>query len=116
MPRTALAVQEIQAGKAAQLAGPAADQANGNSFVNDGHTRLVVKNGDASSRTITVVSKACSHGRTGDVSQPVAAGEVAVLGPFDPATFNQTDGTVNVDWSASTPGTVKCTPVRTTPA
>ena len=114
MPRSVLAVQEVAKNKSAQATGPAADQANGNMFDNDGKTRLVVKNGDASPRTATVVSVACSHGRTLDDALVLAAGEVGVMGPYDPELVNQSadPGKAYVNWSAGTTAAVKCTPVR----
>lgn len=115
MPRTALAIQNSKANDGtASLTQNNADQANGNSFLNDGNTVLVVKNGDASTRTITVNGVGCSHGRTANVAKAVVAGDLAILGPFDKDQFNQTDGTVQIDWSASTPTTVKCSPVALT--
>ena len=102
MARTALAVQELPLNSGALLTEATPDAANGNNFPNDGHIELVVHNGDASSKTITVRSVACSHGRTGDVVVVVTAGNRAVLGPFATDIFNQVDGSVNVDWSAST--------------
>lgn len=111
MPRTALAVVQQAANASATATEPAADQPNGNSFVNDGRTILIVKNGDASARTCTVKGVACSHGRTADIVKAVSAGATEVFPMLDKALYNQSDGTVNVDWSASTPSTVKATPV-----
>src|SRR3954471_18918783 len=92
MAQTALAVQEIPKNSGAVLASAGADQANGNKFPNDGKTVLEVLNGDGVSRTVTVTSVACSHGRTGDVAVPIAAGAQAVIGPFDGEAFNQKSG------------------------
>jgi hypothetical protein len=100
--RTAITVQAIQRNKSASLTMATPDSVNGNSFSNDGATVLVVQNTDSSSHTCTVHSVACSHGRTGDIAEVVAAGELHEIGPFDPAIWNQTDGTVQVDWTAST--------------
>jgi len=102
MPRTAIAVQAVQKNKAGQLTSVTPDAVNQMNFVNDGETELVVHNGDGSAKTVTIVSVPCEHGRTGDIVQNVAAGERAILGPFDKLLFNQADGTVNVDFSAST--------------
>jgi hypothetical protein len=113
MPRTAIAIQAIARNNGAQLVSAGADQANGNIFPNDGKTVLVVKNGDASPRTCTIVSVACSHGRTQDLAVVVANGEEAVIGPFDAEAFNQKSGAdigqVYVNWSAGTAATVKVT-------
>jgi hypothetical protein len=102
MPRTAIALQTITRNAGAVLTEVTPDAVNGNNFVNDGKTELVVHNGDAAPHTCTVRSVACSHGRTGDIVTVVAAGKRAVIGPLDQNAFNQPDGTVNVDWDAST--------------
>lgn len=111
MPRTNIAIQEVAKNAGAELTETNADQANGQMFENDGRTVLVVRNGDASTRTVTVVGVACSHGRTANIAVAVQAGRVAELGPFDRDLFNQPSGAdqgkVYVDWSASTPTTVK---------
>lgn len=111
MPRTAITLQEVAKNNGAELTDVNANQPNGQLFENDGRTELVVHNGDASSRTCTVVGVACSHGRTASLAVAVAAGKRAVLGPFDKELFNQPSGAdqgkVYVDWSASTPTTVK---------
>lgn len=102
MPRTSIAIQSIPRNGGAQLVSVTPDAANGNSFTNDGKTELIVHNGDAAPHTVTVRSVNDPYGRTGDVAVPVAAGERAFLGPFEQNLFNQADGTVNVDWTAST--------------
>jgi hypothetical protein len=106
MPRTSIAIQSVTGNNGAQLTSVTPDAVNGNMFDNDGKTRLVVHNGDATSKTVTITGVPCSHGRSGNIVQAVAAGERAVFGPFDQNLFNQpgpTDqGKVYVDWSAST--------------
>jgi hypothetical protein len=107
MARTAIAVQQVQKNKGGALTFAAADQANGMSFPNDGNTLLRVKNTSGSPITVTVASVPCSHGRTSDIVQSVAAttGD-AQIGPLDPALFNQSGAVVNVDFSAATGVTV----------
>jgi hypothetical protein len=107
MARTAIAVQQVQKNKSGALTFAAADQANGMSFPNDGNTILRVKNTSGSPINVTVASVACSHGRTSDIVQAVAAttGDVQI-GPLDAPLFNQTGGVVNVDFSAATGVTV----------
>jgi hypothetical protein len=106
MARTAIAIQSVGGNGGAQLTEVTPDAVNGSMFDNDGRTRLVVHNGDAASKTVTIRAVSCSHGRSVDVVQVVAAGARAVFGPFDQSLFNQpgpTDqGKVYVDWSAST--------------
>jgi hypothetical protein len=107
MPRTAIAIQSVPRNGGAVLALATPDAANGNNFANDGKTELVVLNTDAAPHTVTVRSVADAFGRTGDVPVvvPAAVGAVpgtAFLGPYEQNLFNQPDGTVNVDWTAST--------------
>jgi hypothetical protein len=105
MARTAIAVQQVAKNSGAQLTSVTPDAVNGNILPNDGNTELIVHNGDASSKTVTITSVACSHGRTSNLAVPVAAGERAVIGPLEPGAWNQSGadaGKVYVDWSAST--------------
>lgn len=109
MARTAIAVQQIKKNSSGTVAFAAADSANGMSFPNDGTTKLMVKNSSGAPINVTVASVACSHGRTSDVVQAVAAAAEAQFGPFDPSLFNQgggVGGSVNVDFSAAASVTV----------
>lgn len=115
MARTSLPLQQISSNNGAQLTQAGADQANGNLFVNDGKTRLVVQNGDGVSRTVTVRGVPCSHGRSVDLAVPVAAGALAVIGPFAQDLYNQTGadlGSVYVDYAAGTTAACKVTAVQ----
>lgn len=83
----------------------AVDASNGNQFANDGRTRLYVKNGSGSPLTVTYNIPSTIRSLSGaitTITKTVAAGKVAVLGPFNPALFNQTTGYVQVSWSAGT--------------
>lgn len=113
MPLTSIAVQAIAKNAGAELVDVNADQANGNKFLNDGRTRLVITNGDGSPRTATVTSVADPFGRTGDVAVIVTNGKSAVIGPFDPLLFNQADGTITLNWSAGTTTAVKVRAIQT---
>lgn len=106
MARTAIAVQSVLPNKSAQLTYSAADSANGMNYPNTGKEELLVRNASGSSINVTITSVPCSHGRTGNIVQAVAAGAEAVLGPFDPLSWSQSDGTVWADFSASTSVTV----------
>lgn len=111
MARTAIVIQTVLENAALQPLFSAADAANGMAFPNDGKTELIVINGDASSKTVTLTSVPCSHGRTQDLAVVVAAGKTAVFPKLDPALWNQpvggTDGgSVRVDFSAATSVTV----------
>lgn len=111
MPRTALVIQNNPSNAGAQCANAGADQANGNSFANSGRVRLVIQNGDASPRTATFNGVACSHGRSTNLAVVIAASAQGFVGPLDPSIFNQSDGTVQLDWSAGTTAAVKVTAV-----
>ena len=72
-------------------------------FANDGKTVLEVKNGSASSITVTVVSQQqCNQGFTHNVSVAVAAGAQSLIGPFNTTRFNDpSTGLVTVQYSAT---------------
>jgi len=77
------------------------DASNHHSFVNDGRTRLRVRNSSGGATTVTVSSVADSvTGRLGDIAVSVADGAEREFGPFPPSLFNQSTGVVNVDLSA----------------
>jgi len=83
----------------------------GDSFVNAGGAVLQVKNGDASSHTVTVACQtACNLGGTSvhNIVVPVAAGATAMIGPF-PFNYNDAGGSVQVTYSAVTSVTVAVT-------
>ena len=73
-------------------------------------TRLLAMNGDASTKTVTIVSVADEYGRTGDIALvvPAAVGGVPGIGyagPFDPTMFGQggaNTGQIYVNTSADT--------------
>lgn len=96
---TTLTVQNIaRTGLApAYAAVAAADE-----FPNEGATYLHVKNGSGSSINVTVTSKASAPVGTAQANVVVAvpaAGE-RIIGPFPPAAFNNTNGRVEVAYSA----------------
>ena len=89
----------------------ASTQALGMYFVNvPSKSRLLALNGDASTKTVTVVSVADEYGRTGDIALvvPAAVGSVPGIGyagPFDPVMFGQSGanvGQIYVNTSADT--------------
>lgn len=90
-------------------AGGAGDKATNT----DGKTILLVKNGSAGSITVTVTEQIANptdpnYGilTKSDVSKAVAAGAIAVIGPFPVAAFNDSNGDVNISYSAATSVTV----------
>lgn len=80
----------------------------GDSFPNDGHTVLRVKNGSAASITVTLNSaRPCSQGFDHDEPVSVPAGAEPDIGPFPTDRWNDVNGRMNVSYSAVTSVTVK---------
>lgn len=77
--------------------------AGGHSFVNDGATILLLQNTNAATRTITITSAQTVDGlAVADVSITLAATTGRLLTAYFPRTvYNQSDGTVLVDYSAT---------------
>ena len=80
----------------------AADAANNMYFVNNGKTRLLIVNGSGGS--LDVVFNAPQKFGLTDATLTVStgAGKTSYVGPFDRGTFNQADGTVEVDIATDT--------------
>ncbi len=80
----------------------AADASNNMYFVNNGKTRLVIANGSGGS--LDVVFNAPQKYGLIDATLTVStdAAKTSVVGPFDQGTFNQNDGTVEVDIATDT--------------
>lgn len=104
MPRTNIPVTTLpdHGGTGADVSFTAADAANDHSFTNDGRTLLLIKNDDASPKTVTGVAVADPFGRTVNTSWAVGANSVRLVGPFSPELFSQSDGTMHVDITADT--------------
>lgn len=108
MARTALTKVTAPGGySGAGVAFPlaAGDAVNGNYFEHTGREIIVVKNANASSpgvsRTVTLVSVNDPYGRTEDIAEVLAAGDIKVYGPFPILGWRQTDYRfyINVDSS-----------------
>lgn len=87
----------------------AAATAGGDSFSNDGEVMLHVKNTNGAARTVTVTSqKPATPGLAPSnnvVVVPLTVGD-KMIGPFDPTVWNDTNGLVQVTYSAETGVTV----------
>lgn len=104
MAKTLLAVQKPGLTGLAPVYG-AVDGVNGNTFPNNGQTLAIVRNGSASSITVTFASVPDPYGRIGDAVVAVPAGTDMAVGPFNQALFNQASvnpGNVNVSFSSAT--------------
>lgn len=97
MPRVDVPVQSPPGASQAVLTNTNGDAANDHDFVNDGNTVFIAKNGGGVAISVTIKAVACSHGRTSDIVQSVAAGTDHIFGPYPQAEWNQTNGKVNVD-------------------
>lgn len=95
----------VLAGVAPTLDTPVAanngEMANGN-----GHTLFIVANGvggaAGGATAVTVQQVACPHGRIqNDSAFSVTADNVGIFGPFPPMLYNQSDGTVQIDYDAT---------------
>jgi hypothetical protein len=85
-----------------------AAEADGNNWKNpNSNTFCHVKNGSASSVTVTIdATKTVSGLNVADLTVAVPASEERIIGPFPRETFNQGDGTVHIDYSASADVTI----------
>lgn len=88
--------------------GGTAAGAGGDTFVNDGVTMLLVKNGSGASINVTFAYGQTVDGQTvpGKVVA-VGAGVTTLIGPFPSNLFTDSNGNVAVSYSAVTSVTVK---------
>ncbi len=102
MARDTIAVTAtVRAGVTCAAAAPVA--ANNGEFANSGRTVVVLANGvgGAGNATIevTIQQIADPYGRTeNDAGFDVVADAIGAFGPFPPALYNQSDGTVQIDY------------------
>lgn len=99
MARTAVSVQQAVAAGAALTSNAA--HVDGNSFQNDGKTAIYVTNASGGSLTVTI--QAPDSGKDGlavtDRTVSVSAGTSKLIGPFKKDVYDQSDGSVYLDWS-----------------
>lgn len=103
MARISLARQLLSDSGLTAVYAPAA--VGGHQIENNGKVILHVRNGSAADVQITIRSGYMRHGlKLADRVITVADGGAAFIGPFDPTTYNQTDGgagQVYVDYSGA---------------
>lgn len=98
--RSALTVQNLSAATPITpvYVTPVAD---GHSFANDGKQFVHIKNSSGSTIYITITTPATVGGMAiADVNEAITTGTERMIGPFDPTYFNNSGGTVYVDYSA----------------
>jgi len=129
MARTALtAVTSVRNGGTALGAGATPDATNGNIYASPGpfKSEVIIHNGDSSAHTVIVRAggyqgtaagaanssyvtdqyQPFAEASAGDLSVSVAATSYTVLAQLDGDRFAQPDGSLWLDWSASTSMTV----------
>ena len=107
MARTLVSALQTDVGTGALSASNPANSVGGNNFANNGEVMLAVINGGASPSTVTFTTVAKYQGFALTNPAPVVTnGTTRYFGPFDPSVFNQTDGTVWVDFSYTTSVTI----------
>jgi hypothetical protein len=87
----------------------------GTSFANDGKTILVVTNADASDHTVTIQTPATVKSlAVGENTVTITANTSSLIGPFSTEAFNQSAGTVYVDFEAGEEAHLSCQAFRVT--
>ena len=107
MARTELTVQAIV--RAGDEPTYEAANSDGEEFDNTGKQFLHIKNGSGGSITITIVTPGTvDEGDLAVADRTIAipAGKERMIGPFPPATYNQSDETVDVNFSGVTSLTI----------
>lgn len=82
-----------------------AGASGGDEFANTGKEALLVSHTNSGGSTVTVtisVEKTIDGLTVPDKTIDVAAGEIALLGPFDTGLYNDGDGNVNFSYSDET--------------
>lgn len=87
---TELSVQEIPSQQSATLTFTAADAVNGNEFLNDGKTAVLMNNTDAGAQTVTFTGNLDpDFGCQVEETVNLAAGAIGVIGDLKPLGWNQ---------------------------
>ena len=79
---------------------PASCAAGGDQFLNDGRTICYFKNTNATTRTVTIATSGTVEGiAIADIAVTVAQNEERIIGPFNPAYFNDSSGYIQLTYS-----------------
>ncbi|KKN50674.1 hypothetical protein LCGC14_0630230 [marine sediment metagenome] len=65
-------------------------------FSNNGNTLLLIDGSTTPTGTVTIVSVPCSHKRSLNITQVIAAITLYVAGPFEESLFNDVNGKVQI--------------------
>lgn len=81
--------------------------ADGHKFINDGNVNIVLANSSGSSVTVTLQTPGTVDGNAiANLAITLAAGARLVAGSFPRSVYNQSDGRVYVDYSATSGVTI----------
>jgi hypothetical protein len=99
MPRTEIPVQTISRAGVVPPAQTDSDEANGMVIVhNDGRIYVEIESTDAGSQTVGFAIPGLVDGEpVDDKTVTVPAGEIRVAGPWPRRTYNQSDGSLNIN-------------------
>lgn len=78
------------------------DAANGNKFVNDGRTIMVVTVGGTATTLVINSPKQCDQGAVHNGGAAAMTSVIKTFGPFRKDEFDQSDGTVTMTWDQIT--------------
>lgn len=80
----------------------AADTSNYDQFLSTGKELVIAHNTDSGAHTVTITSVADEYGRTGNISQSVAANSIYTFGPFKEHGWEQTGGYIYLQADSTT--------------
>jgi len=101
MPATPLAVQTINQ-DAVDPTYTAVDKTNGNIFTNNGKTFVHIVAAADAGATVTATFNCvnpCNYGTDHDVVEDITVGTDKMIGPFQTARYNDTDGKVTITYA-----------------
>lgn len=105
MPRTTLTKTAAPGGytdAGVVVAETAADVANMNQFILTENEVIVARNAGVGAQTVTITSTADPYNRTNDITaHSIAAGAIAVFGPFPAIGWKQADGMLYLQASSA---------------
>jgi hypothetical protein len=106
MPATTVTATKVtRAGVA--ISTQAADQANGNQLLLSGFEYIRIVNGDASPRSVTFVAQAAdARGNKTNKTVSITNGTTRTFGPFSKADWADSNGYLQITWSAGTTSSV----------
>ena len=99
--RTEIVVQDIKAYEGKVPTFGAVDQVNGNQFINDGRTIILVKAGVAGAGDVTVQGIQDSNRRNGNTVLTLANDDDGYIGAFPLELYGQSGGKVFIDFDVA---------------